>query len=156
MAFFFLVIFLVQSIRGSPEKEKVVISNVPFFPPHMMPLPPMDQYGQPPAFYRGPMGIQHTQVIINNFGEERGADWDDHHYGEQSDNGDSDCLNKTDLTSVHTHDEEHAQTEAADGNSAAEPAEENEYANDAYADSDEDHPEMLDKPSADHDSDLVD
>ena len=48
------------------------------------------------------MGIQHTQVIINNFGEERFADWDDHHYGERSDNGDCDCL-----TSVHTHDEKH-------------------------------------------------
>ena len=79
-------------------------------------------------------------MIINNFGEEHCAensDWDDHHDGERSDNGDYDGLNKTDLASDHTHAEEHANDEA-------------------YADNDEDHPEMLDEPSADHDRDPVD
>ena len=76
-------------------------------------------------------------MIINTFGEERCAansDWDAHHYGKRNDNGgeercdahsECDCLNKTDLAGVHTHDEEHAQTDAVDENFEAELANEN-------------------------------
>ena len=48
------------------------------------------------------------------------------HYGERSDNGDyCDGLDKTDLASDHTHEEEHAQTDAVDEDFEAELADEN-------------------------------
>ena len=61
-------------------------------------------------------------MIINNFGEELGAeniDGDHHHNGERSENGDC-CvgLDTTDLASDHTHEE--AQTDAVDEDFEAE------------------------------------
>ena len=95
-----------------------------------MPFPPMDQYGQESAFSR-PL-IQHTQIVIDDNG------------GVEPFAADSQChgLNMIDHASVHTHNEDHTQADAAD-----------EDPEDML---EEDHPdEMLDEPSADRDNDPV-